>query len=261
MSNKPLVAVHKFSSCDGCQLAFLHMGAELLELAELVELVHFAEAGPVAGERRVDLAFIEGSVVTVHDAQRIKAIRANTKYLITIGACATSGGIQALKNLARDREQWPAQLYAHPEYIDSLPESTPISAHVKVDFELWGCPINCGQVIAAISNLLQGVVPRDVDEKLCLECKRRQVVCTLVAQGEHCLGPVTRAGCGALCPSFGRDCYGCYGPCENSNAQGLARRFEGLGLLPDEISRRMHFIHPVSSAFENIPMRQEEEGD
>ncbi len=256
MSTKPRVAVHKFSSCDGCQLAFLNMGAGLLELSEQVELVHFAEAGPLGEEQRVDIAFIEGSVVTAHDKERIQRIRDASHYLITIGACATSGGIQALKNLATDREDWLAQIYARPEYIDSLPESTAITEHVKVDFEIWGCPINSAQVVAVVSDLLQGVKPRDEADKLCMACKRKQLVCTLVTKGEPCLGPVTRTGCGALCPSFGRDCYGCYGPAENSNAQGLARRFEGLGLLPEAVARRMHFIHPVAPAFEQIPVSQ-----
>lgn len=256
MSNKPRIAVHKFSSCDGCQLAFLNMGAGLLELSEQVEIAHFAEAGPVAEDHRVDIAFIEGSVVTAHDAERIRQIRASSDYLITIGACATSGGIQALKNLATDREQWPAQIYAQPQYIDSLPESTPIADHVTVDFELWGCPINSDQVVAAVTQLLKGVEPKPQTDKLCLECKRQRIVCTLVSKGEPCMGPVTRAGCGALCPSFGRDCYGCYGPAETSNAQGLARRFQGLGLMPDDVARRMHFIHPVAPAFEQIPVVQ-----
>lgn len=259
MSSKPRVAVHKFSSCDGCQLAFLNMGAGLLELSEQVEIVHFAEAGPLGEMQRVDIAFIEGSVVTAHDAERIRKIRANSDYLITIGACATSGGIQALKNLAQDAQQWPAQIYAQPAYIDSLPRSEPIAAHVKVDFELWGCPINSAQVVALVGSLLQGVTPRDEADKLCLECKRQQLVCTLVTKGEPCMGGVTRTGCGALCPRFGRDCYGCYGPAENSNAAGLARRFAGLGLLPDEIGRRMHFIHPDAEAFKLIPLHPEDE--
>ncbi|MGB0466222.1 MAG: sulfhydrogenase subunit delta [Pontibacterium sp.] len=261
MSNKPLVAVHKFSSCDGCQLAFLNMGAGLLELAEQVALVHFPEAGPVAEARRVDIAFVEGSIVTAHDAERIKMVRANSQYLVTIGACATSGGIQALKNLAADREQWPALIYAQPDYIDSLPESKPISAYVKVDFELWGCPINSEQIKAVVASLLAGVVPRDETDKLCLECKRQQIVCTLVTQGKPCMGPVTRTGCGALCPRFGRDCYGCYGPAENTNARGLARCFTGLGLLPEQVRRKLHLIHPAAPGLGVVTIAGEDEHD
>lgn len=245
MINKPSIAVHKFSSCDGCQLAFLNMGDALLDLAERVDIIHFAEAGPVAEDARVDIAFIEGSVVTAHDQQRIRAIRENSNYLITIGACATSGGIQALKNLARDADQWPALIYGQPEYIDSLDRSGAIADYVRVDFELWGCPINSDQVIELVNSLLRGVSPKDNQDKVCMRCKQQQVVCTLVTQGKPCLGPVTRSGCGALCPRFGRDCFGCYGPAENTNVTSLSHRFSGLGLLPDEIQRRFQLIHPT----------------
>jgi len=260
MADRLRIAVHKFSSCDGCQLAFLNMGAGLLELAEQIEIVHFAEAGPVSELERVDVAFVEGSVVTAHDQTRIQAVRAHCDMLITIGACATSGGIQALKNLAHDAEQWPAELYAQPEYIDSLPTSTSIAEHVAVDFELWGCPINSEQVVAAVGSLLNGVKPQEDSDKLCLECKRQRHVCTLVAKGTPCLGPVTRNGCGALCPAFGRDCFGCYGPAEGANAKGLARRFSGLGLLSADVARRMHLIHPAAPAFKPIPTVQEVSG-
>lgn len=249
VKTKPRIAVHKFSSCDGCQLAFLNMGEDLLNLAERVDIIHFAEAGPVAEDAQVDIAFIEGSVVTKHDEQRIQDVRANSQYLITIGACATSGGIQALKNLATDVAQWPAQIYGQPEYIDSLDRSGAVADYVKVDFELWGCPINSAQVVELVSSLLRGVSPVDHRDKVCLSCKQQQIVCTLITQGKPCLGPVTRGGCGALCPSFGRDCFGCYGPSENSNTQGLANRFSGLGLMPDEVKRRFSLVH--ASADEN----------
>ena len=259
MSTKPRIAVHKFSSCDGCQLAFLNMGENLLALAERVDIIHFAEAGPVAEDAPVDIAFIEGSVVTKHDQQRIQDIRNNSRYLITIGACATSGGIQALKNLAKDATEWPAMIYGQPRYIDSLDESGAVADYVKVDFELWGCPINSDQVVELVNSLLRGVSPVDHRDKVCLSCKQQQVICTLGTQGKPCLGPVTRAGCGALCPSFGRDCFGCYGPSENSNTTGLANRFSGLGLMPDEIKRRFALVH--ASAEENRNVIFWESGD
>lgn len=260
MSNKPRIAVHKFSSCDGCQLAFLNMGEDLLNLAEQVDIIHFAEAGAVAESAKVDIAFIEGSVVTAHDEERIRQIRKNAGYLITIGACATSGGIQALKNLADDAAQWPAQIYGQPQYIDSLDCSGAIADYIKVDFELWGCPINSAQVIELVNSLLRGVRPTDHTDKVCLSCKQEQVVCTLITQGKPCLGPVTRAGCGALCPKFGRDCFGCYGPAENSNASGLANRFSGLGLVPDEIQRRFQLIHSSADQYQSV-IRPEQSDD
>lgn len=248
MAAKPRLAVHKFASCDGCQLAFLNLGEDLLTLTQLVDVVHFAEAGPVDIDAPVDIAFIEGSVSTPEHLERIQRIRANSKYLVTIGACATAGGLQALRNLANGRE-WFAGVYAKPEYVASLDTSTPITAHVKVDLELWGCPVNGRQVLGAVRALLFGVAPVEEHDKVCLECKRRNTVCVLVAKGIPCLGPVTRTGCGALCPAFGRDCYGCYGPAENPNTESLGRRFEGLGLVPEAIARRFLFINNAASAF------------
>lgn len=248
MSVKPTVAVHKFSSCDGCQLAFLNMGENLLKLAELVDIVHFAEAGPVNDDIPVDIAFVEGSIATPHDQQRIERIRGNSRYLISIGACATTGGIQALRNMA-DARAWIADIYASPEYISSLDTSTPIAHHVKVDFELWGCPVSGWQVTQAVRSLLFGANPEVMNEKVCQECKRQQHVCVLVAKGEPCMGPVTRTGCGAMCPSMGRACYTCYGPAENSNARSLCQRIEGLGLMNDERARRFLFINSGATDF------------
>jgi coenzyme F420-reducing hydrogenase gamma subunit len=255
MTDKPKVAVHKFASCDGCQLAFLNLGEELLTLAQLVEIVHFVEMGPVNPDASVDIAFIEGSISTPEDAERILRIRANSRYLITVGACATSGGLQALRNFA-DAKEWLAAIYAKPEYVQSLSTSTPIAQHVKVDLELWGCPVSGRQVLAALRALLSGVPPWLEKDKVCLECKRRQNVCVLVAKGVPCMGPVTRTGCGALCPSFGRDCYACYGPAENPNPESLARRLEGLGLLPEAVARRFLFINGAAPAFAEAGLKR-----
>jgi coenzyme F420-reducing hydrogenase gamma subunit len=245
---KPRIAVHKFSSCDGCQLAFLNLGDTLLQLPQLVDIVHFAEAGPLAEDQHVDVAFVEGSISTTHDLTRIRQVRANSTWLVTIGACATAGGVQALRGLA-DAKAWVKEVYASPEYIDSLATSTPIAQHVKVDLELWGCPVNGRQVLGALRAFLSGVMPPEDEDKVCLECKRRQNVCVMVAQGQPCMGPVTRTGCGALCPSFGRDCYGCYGPAENVNTGSLSRWLEGMGLVKEEVARRYLFINNGAPAF------------
>ena len=239
---KPKVAVHKFASCDGCQLAFLNAGEDLLTLSTLVELVHFAEAGPVNPDARVDIAFIEGSITTPHDIDRIQRIRKNCKYLVTIGACATAGGLQALRNYA-NAEQWVAEIYAQPEYIQSLDTSTPIRDHVDVDFELWGCPISTQQLLVVLRDMLSNIKPHIRQEKVCMECKRNQNICVMVAQGSPCMGPATQAGCGAICPGVGRDCYACFGPAENANTTALANRFEGFGFLPQDIIQRFRFIN------------------
>ncbi|MDT8388405.1 MAG: sulfhydrogenase subunit delta [Thiogranum sp.] len=236
------MAVHKFSSCDGCQLAFLNLGEELLELDRLVEIVHFAEAGPFDERTPVAIAFVEGSISTQAETERIRRVREQADFLITIGACATSGGVQALRNLA-DSGAWHAAIYPEPGYLDSLDKVTAIREHVKVDLELWGCPVNSRQVLAAVRALLFGVLPETDRDKVCMECKRQQNVCVLVVQGVPCLGPVTRSGCGSLCPRFGRDCYGCYGPAEALNTASLGKRFAGLGLLPEQVVNRFRAIH------------------
>lgn len=247
--SRPRVAVHKFTSCDGCQLAFLNLGEALLDLAGLVDLVHFAEAGPVDPQAEVDIAFVEGSVSTPHEIERIRSIRASSRFLVAMGACATAGGLQALRNIAADGSDWVAGIYASPEHISSLGTSSPLAEHVRIDLELWGCPVSGAQVLAAVRSLLFGALPPAEHDKVCLECKRSQAVCVMVARGIPCMGPVTLTGCGALCPRFERDCYACYGPAENINTAALERRLAGLGLVPAEIAHRFHFINSGAPAF------------
>jgi len=252
--SKVKVAVHKFSSCDGCQLAFLNAGADLLLLSELVDIKHFVEAGPVDEDAEVDIAFIEGSISTRKEQQRIEKIRQQSNYLVTIGACATSGGIQALRNFA-DGQKWLSSIYASPEYIDSLDTVSPISEYVHVDFEIWGCPVTSKQVLTVIRSLLSGVTPRDTTEKVCMECKRNNTVCTLVTKSEPCLGAVTKAGCGALCPAFGRDCFSCFGPAQDTNTSSLANRLAGFGLSSEEVCRRYQLMNNNAPVFRNICVR------
>jgi coenzyme F420-reducing hydrogenase gamma subunit len=245
---KPKIAVHKFASCDGCQLAFLNAGEDLLTLAGMVDFIHFAEAGPVDEETEVDIAFVEGSVTTPADCDRIQRIRNNCRYLITIGACATAGGLQALRNFA-NAEEWIAAVYAAPEYIQALTTSTPIREHVKVDLELWGCPVSAKQVLRAVRDLLFGVTPKEELDKVCMECKRQRHVCVMVSKNIPCMGPVTRTGCGAICPQVGRGCYACFGPAENSNTGAMGVWLQGLGLLPEAIARRFLYINSEAPEF------------
>jgi len=245
---RPRVSVHKFTSCDGCQLAFLNAGETLLQLADLVEFVHFAEMGPVDPDAVVDIAFVEGSISTTAEAERIQRIRKQSEYVITIGACATTGGLQALRNM-HDARQWLADIYAQPETLDSLDTATAIATHIRVDLELWGCPVNQRQVLTAIRALLSGVAPVEEVETVCLECKRQQQTCVMVTQGQPCMGPVTRTGCGAICPRMGRDCYACFGPAENPNTEALGRCLAGLGLVDEAIAQRFWFINNAAPVF------------
>lgn len=246
---RPRIAVHKFASCDGCQLAFLNAGESLLALARRVRFVHFAEAGINDPEAQADIAFVEGSITTEHDAARILAVRARSRYLVTLGACATAGGIQALRNGRMQDGDWLAAVYARPELIPALNTSTPIASHVKVDLELPGCPVSPRQVMAALADLLMGVRPRSDADAVCLECKRAGHPCVLVLQGAACMGPVTHGGCGALCPAQGRACYGCFGPAEQVNGASLTARFQQLGLSADAARQRFLFIAAGAPAF------------
>ena len=219
-TGKPTLAVWKFASCDGCQLSVLDLEDELLALADHLEIAYFIEASSATIEGPYDVSLVEGSITTAHDAERIRAVRANSRALITIGACATAGGIQALRNFA-DVAEFTRVVYASPDYISTLATSTPISAHVPVDFELNGCPINKRQLLEVISAHLNRRRPRVRAHSVCIECKRRGTVCVMVAHGTACLGPVTHAGCGAICPAYNRGCYGCYGPKETPNTASL----------------------------------------
>jgi coenzyme F420-reducing hydrogenase gamma subunit len=217
---RPSLAVWKFASCDGCQLSLLDLEDELLALTEQLQIAYFLEASSAPVEGPYELSLVEGSITTAHDAQRIRAIRTNSRALVTIGACATAGGIQALRNFA-DVEEFTRAVYASPDYIATLASSTPISAHVPVDFELRGCPINKHQMLEVISAYLNRRRPHVRAHSVCVECKRRGTVCVMVAHARPCLGPVTHAGCGAICPAYDRGCYGCYGPKETPNPSSL----------------------------------------
>jgi len=221
---RPRLGIMKFASCDGCQLTLLDLENELLDLVTTFDLVEFAEASSHRSSGPFDLVLVEGSISTPEQVEEIVRIRRETQLLVTIGACATAGGIQALRNW-RDHEAMHRAVYALPEYVESLATSTPISDHVTVDAELRGCPIDPGQLLELLTALAVGRRPQLPDEAVCLECKRRGKVCVLVARDVPCLGPVTHTGCGAMCPAFDRGCYGCFGPREAANATSLAAWF------------------------------------
>jgi sulfhydrogenase subunit delta len=245
----PSLAVWKFSSCDGCQLSVLDCEDELLTLADELEIAYFLEASSATVEGPYDVSLVEGSITTPHDAERIHEVRQQSRALITIGACATAGGIQALRNFA-DVEEFTSIVYASPDYISTLRLSTPISAHVPVDFELNGCPIDKGQLLEVIAAHLSGRRPRVRAHSVCIECKRRGTVCVMVAHGTPCLGPVTHAGCGALCPAYDRGCYGCFGPMESPNSGSLSNWMDTrLGVEERDLVRVYRTFNAAADPF------------
>ncbi len=246
--NKPKVAVWKFASCDGCQLSLLDCEDELLAVTEAVEIAYFPEATRAVTKGPYDLSLVEGSITTQHDAERIHQVRRASKFLMTIGACATAGGIQALRNF-KDVKNLTSLVYATPKYIETLSKSTPIADHVFVDFELRGCPINKEQLLEVVSAYLNGRKPNVPKYSVCVECKRRGTPCVMVAQGIPCLGPVTQAGCGALCPAYQRGCYGCFGPMETPNTRALSEQWKALGKTSQDMLRAFRTYNAYADAF------------
>ena len=248
MSGKPKLAVWKFASCDGCQLSLLDLEDELLAVAGAVEIAEFPEATRASVAGPYDLSLVEGSITTPHDAARIRDVRSASKVLVSIGACATAGGIQALRNYAHI-DDFIGAVYASPEFISTLATSTPISAHVPVDFELHGCPVNKRQLLEVVTALLHGRKPGIPATSVCTECKRRGLVCVSVVHGTPCLGPVTHAGCGALCPAYDRGCFGCFGPMETPNAGALVPLLHRLGMTDGAVERVFATFNADADAF------------
>jgi len=245
---KPKLGVWKFASCDGCQLSLLDCEDELLAVVEEIQIANFMEASRAVIKGPYDLSLVEGSITTAHDEERIHKIRRQSKFLVTIGACATAGGIQALRNF-KDVKDFISVVYASPQYIETLKKSTPISDHIPVDFQLQGCPINKNQLVEVLSAFLHGRKPDTPPHSVCMECKLKGAVCVMVAHGTPCLGPVTHAGCGALCPSYHRGCYGCYGPKETPNTRSLADWWSRLGVAEDGLVRAFRTFNANSEAF------------
>lgn len=251
---KPSLAVWKFASCDGCQLTLLDCEDELLDVTDQIEVAYFLEASSATVTGPYDVSLVEGSITTPEDAERIQQVRRQSDFLITIGACATAGGIQALRNTG-DVSELLRIVYATPSYISTLDTSTPIADHVAVDFELRGCPIDRYQLLEVIGAFLAGRKPNTPTHSVCVQCKQAGNVCVTVAQGTPCLGPATQAGCGALCPSFNRGCYGCFGPSETPNTASMISLLRASGMQDAEIERLFHTYNAWSEPFRNVPVR------
>ncbi|HSM01650.1 MAG TPA: oxidoreductase [Acidimicrobiia bacterium] len=251
---KPKLGVFKFASCDGCQLSLLDAEDELLAVAGAIDIANFPEASREVVAGPYDLSLVEGSVTTAHDAERIRDVREQSNYLVTIGACATAGGIQSLRNFA-DVEEFTSIVYANPEFISTLATSTAIADHVPVDFELRGCPINKHQLIELVDAFLHRRTPAIPTYSVCVECKRRGSPCIMVADGIPCMGPITQAGCGAICPSYDRGCYGCFGPMESPNVDALAAWWEMLGVERRDLVDALRTFNANAPAFREASER------
>jgi len=242
--DKPIrVGVVKFASCDGCQLAFLDIGPALLDIGATYEIVEFGEASSSRSpDGPFDILFVEGSISTDEQAHHIRYLRERATALITIGACATSGGIQALRAWADNDGGiggFVDAVYATPEYVETLAMAKPVADYVEVDAELRGCPIDTGQLVELLTATAIGRRPQLPGESVCAECKRAGRICVMVSRGEPCLGPIISSGCNALCPGMARGCYGCFGPREGANGMSLANWFsESMGLSDEQVAAK-----------------------
>ena len=245
---KPKLAVWKFASCDGCQLSLLDCEDELLAVAGAIDIANFPEASRALMKGPYDVSLVEGSITTPHDEERVHSIRRSSKFLVTIGACATAGGIQALRNF-KDVREFTQIVYAKPDYIETLNKSTPIKDHVFVDYEIRGCPVNKQHLVEVLSAFLHGRKPNIPNYGVCVECKRRGTVCVMVARGVPCMGPVTQAGCGALCPAYARGCFGCFGPKDTPNTIALSRAWAGLGVSEQDLLRAYRTFNSYAEPF------------
>ncbi|TWU46699.1 NADH-quinone oxidoreductase subunit B family protein [Rubripirellula reticaptiva] len=247
--SKKRLGVFKFASCDGCQLSLLSCEDELLEVAGKIEIAHFLEASSEIKPGPYDIALVEGSITTPSDIERIRHIRQQSKTLVTIGACATSGGIQALRNWG-DHEEFISCVYTNPAYIESLATSTAIANHVSVDFELRGCPIDRYQLLEVLTALIADRQPRTPQHSVCMECKRRGTVCLSITRALPCLGPVTQAGCGAICPAYDRACYGCFGPAAQANCPALSQHYLATGTPATKLVHALRNMNAGAEIFQ-----------
>jgi len=222
---KPRVAVFSFTGCEGCSLAILECENELLDILNLVDVVRWREAMSETTED-IDIALVDGSITTPADVERIKKIRQMAKMVVPIGSCAHTGGLNAMKNKYDMAE-------VKKMYFETIP-ARPVSAVVPVEFALPGCPIDREEFIETIKQLCIGKTPKLPNYPVCVECKRKENVCVFY-KGQFCMGPITRAGCGAICPSFGAGCEGCRGLIDNPNENAHKEVLEEFGLTAQDI--------------------------
>ena len=236
LKTKPQIAFFDFTSCEGCQLNKLDLENHLLEILEHVDIVEFREAMDDKADA-YDIAFIEGSISTPSCIERIHDIRRRAKILVALGSCASIGGINAMKNL-QPIEDVRETVYGEDKYLFPTLPAMPVSAIVKVDYEIHGCPMSIPEFLVVFKALVMGKQPIKPDSPVCVECKLRENEC-LYDRGMVCLGPITRSGCDAICPSFGQFCTGCRGLVPDANKNAMLDILTDHGLSLQEAEKRL----------------------
>lgn len=256
VNGKIHLAIFKLSSCSGCQQQLIDLGEDLLTIIEKIEVAYFLEASSKTNSGPYDVAIIEGSISAPWEVELVKEIREKSKVVVSFGSCATYGGIQALRNWM-EFEDVKKQVYPKPELVDALEKTSPISDYIKVDYAISGCPPDKNQILKALKQIIVGKRSYHREESLCQECKRRNNICVLVVKGIPCLGPIIKEGCGALCPSYNRGCYGCFGPMIDPRPEALSRRFGEMGLSRDEVILKIKGITSWSEPFRRFVKKYE----
>lgn len=237
---KPTVGIFGLTGCAGDQLVILNCERELLDLLELIDVRDFVMASSMRDpECALDVAFVEGAVVTREDEDLLRRVRARAQILVAIGTCAMWGGVPAMPGKGTPRRELMRAVYGSVEKADALENVRAVCDVVKVDAEIPGCPIEKDQFIQVLAGLLQGNLPVLPSYPLCTECRIRENRCLLVSDGAFCCGPVTVAGCGARCPSVGVACIGCRGPAHDANIPSATTLYASKGYARDDIEQRL----------------------
>ncbi|MBK6898356.1 MAG: NADH:ubiquinone oxidoreductase [bacterium] len=240
MANKPRVGIFDFTGCEGCELNQLNFEDQLLDILEHVEIVEWREAMDGRSEE-LDIAFVEGALSTPDCIKRIHEIRRKSKVLVALGACAVQGGINALKNI-RPIEQVREEVYGQDKYLFPTLPALPLSAVVKVDVNVRGCPMTQLEFLKVFTALVMGKAPIEPGNSVCTECKLKDNEC-VYEKGMICLGPVTRAGCDAQCPTFGQYCTGCRGLVPEPNVEAMQEILVAHGLSMDDARKKLQLFN------------------
>jgi sulfhydrogenase subunit delta len=245
--DKPIVAFYGLTCCAGCQLEILNQEDNLIDILSKINLVQFRMGSSSKHPGPYDICFVEGSVTNDTELSLLKELREKSKILVAMGACATTGGVNAMRN-GRNIEELKQAAYGDASHLHTKAEILPLKSYVSVDYELQGCPINGEEFIELLIALLMGTEPIEKNYSVCVECRLKEYNC-LMKEGQLCLGPITRAGCGARCPSVGVPCEGCWGPVPQANVDSEIDVFAAKGASFDTVVRKFRMFNAASEEF------------
>ena len=235
-NKKPVVGFYAITGCQGCLLSVLFNEDKLFDLTKLIDIKAFPFIKQLEGAKEFDVVFMEGLVAKKNDLKELKEIRAKTKVLVAIGACACTGGIPAFRNFMKE-DNYKHLVYHKAMHLTDM-KPTPIDKYVKVDYYLPGCPPDNNEILTFIKDFVLGKKPEIYKKPVCFDCRKEGNPC-LLDSGKLCLGPITRGNCGAVCPSGGLECWGCRCPTDDANIKTMMSLLEKKGFDVSHIKKRM----------------------